>query len=99
MATLSETVAAARLLVGRQSPYAVRLAGGSPDVQAAQVLRFEVFNLELGEGLAQSLDTGRDSDPFDTVCDHLLVEHRPTDDVVGTYRLQTGGMAAANCVY
>ena len=99
MATLSGTVAAARLLVGGESPYAVRLAGGIADVHAAQGLRFEVFNLELGEGLAHSFDTGRDSDPFDAVCDHLLVEHRPTGEVVGTYRLQTGRMAMADRGY
>lgn len=99
MATLSQAVAAARLLVGGESPYAVRLAVSSADVQSAQVLRFEVFNLELGEGLAHSFHTGRDSDPFDVLCDHLLVVHRPTGAVVGTYRLQTGGMAAANRGY
>lgn len=99
MATLGETVAAARLLVGGESPYAVRRATGPADVKAAQRLRFEVFNLELGEGLARSFDTGHDADPFDAVCDHLLVEHGPAAEVVGTYRLQTGRMAAANCGY
>jgi putative hemolysin len=29
------------------------------------------------------------------VCDHLLVEHLPTSEIVGTYRLQTGQDAAA----
>ena len=99
MATLSETVAAARLLVSAESHYAVRLAQTSAEVHAAQALRFEVFNLELGEGLAHSFTTGRDSDPFDAVCDHLLVEYQPTCEVVGTYRLQTGRMAATNRGY
>ncbi len=45
------------------------------EIRAAQVLRFQVFNLELNEGLAQSYATGLDADPFDAVCDHLLVEH------------------------
>jgi putative hemolysin len=99
MATIIGTVAAARLLVSAESPYVIRLAGSSADVRAAQVLRFEVFNLELGEGLAQSFATGRDADPFDAVCDHLLVEHQPTGEVVGTYRLQTGLMATANRGY
>ena len=99
MATLDETVAAARLLVGGETPYAVRLADNTADLHAAQTLRFEVFNLELGEGFTHSFATGRDSDPFDAVCDHLLVEHRPTSEVVGTYRLQTGAMALANRGY
>jgi len=73
--------------------YQVRLAGSRADVQAAQTLRFLVFNLELNEGLAQSYATCRDADPFDDVCDHLLVEDRQTGEVVGTYRLQPGTRA------
>jgi putative hemolysin len=62
-------------------------------------LRFEVFNLELNEGLAESHFTGLDIDPFDTVCQHLVVEHVPTREIVGTYRLQTGECAVANIGY
>lgn len=36
---------------------------------------------------------------FDKVCDHLIVEHVATDEIVGTYRLQTGARAAANIGY
>ncbi len=79
--------------------YRLRLARGAKDVAAAQRLRFEVFNLELGEGLAASVASGRDADEFDGVCDHLLVEVRTGAEagrVVGTYRLQTGRMAAVS---
>lgn len=96
---MTGTFAAARLLISAGSPYAVRLAQTNADVQAAQKLRFEVFNLELGEGLAHSFVTGRDADPFDAICNHLLVELTETGEVVGTYRLQTGRMAAANRGY
>jgi putative hemolysin len=58
-----------------------------------------VFNLELNEGLAESHFTGLDADPFDGVCDHLIVEHLPTGNVVGTYRLQTGARARDNIGY
>jgi 1-acyl-sn-glycerol-3-phosphate acyltransferase len=68
-------------------------------VRRAQRLRFEVFNLELNEGLAESHFTGLDVDPFDDVCDHLIVEHIATGEVVGTYRLQSGATAAANHGY
>ena len=88
-----------RLLVGAASLYAVRLAQSADDVRAAQVLRFEVFNVELNEGLAESFATGQDVDPFDAVCDHMIVQDRATGNVVGTYRLQTGCMAAANRGY
>ncbi len=80
-------------------PYRVRLAAGEADLRAAQSLRFRVFNLELREGLAQSWATGLDADVFDACCDHLLVEHRPTGAIVGTYRLQTGSRAASAVGY
>src|SRR6185437_16007213 len=37
--------------------------------------------------------------PFDAVCDHLIVEHLPSQKIVGTYRLQTGANAAKNLGY
>ena len=69
------------------------------ELRRAQQLRFEVFNLELGEGLPESYATELDVDPFDEFCDHLIVEEVPTGDIVGTYRLQTGQLAAANLGY
>jgi putative hemolysin len=79
--------------------YAARLARSADEVRRAQQLRFEVFNLELGEGLAESYATGLDIDPFDEFCDHLIVEELGTGEIVGTYRLQTGQLAAANLGY
>src|SRR5438093_679675 len=92
-------LAPARLLVNPHVQYASRLARNAEEVRTAQALRFTVFNLELNEGLTESLATRLDADPFDEVCDHLLVEHLPTGEIVGTYRLQTGLTAAANCGY
>ncbi len=88
-----------RLLVSAPSQYTVRLTRVPQEIQAAQALRFQVFNLELNEGLAQSYATGLDVDPFDSVCDHLIVEHSATQQIVGTYRLQTGANAAAKLGY
>ena len=88
-----------RMLVVPQlgaSRYVTRLAQNPADIRAAQALRFQVFNLELQEGLEQSHAAGLDADAFDPVCDHLLVEHQPSGQVVGTYRLQTGAHAAAH---
>jgi putative hemolysin len=75
------------------TPYRVRVASKGAEVQAAQALRFEVFNLELDEGLVQSYDSGLDADPYDEACDHLIVEDGIEGAVVGTYRLQTGPRA------
>lgn len=80
--------------------YTVRLAADADDVRAVQRLRYEVFNVELGEGLADSEATGLDADEFDAVCDHLLVCDRETGEAVGTYRLQTGARAGTSgCGY
>jgi putative hemolysin len=87
-----------RLLTGT-SAYTTRLARDASEIVAAQELRYAVFNLELNEGLAASVATGRDTDRFDDVCDHLLVEHLPTQEIVGTYRLQSGTTAAAGLGY
>ena len=76
--------------------YRLRLAASQTDVQAALRLRFLVFNLELNEGLAAAFETGYDMDEFDSVCEHLIVEHVATGEVVGTYRLQTGLTAMRN---
>ena len=95
MNTVNATLESVRLLVSSPAQYSTRLANNSEQVRAAQALRFEVFNLELNEGLEQSHLTGLDADRFDPVCDHLIVEHLPSGQIVGTYRLQTGRNAAA----
>jgi putative hemolysin len=81
----------------------VRLAQSNEDRIAACRLRFRVFNIELGEGLESSYETGLDMDQFDDVCEHLLVEDKSEDNpgrrIVGTYRMQSGTTAAHNIGY
>ena len=96
---MSTTLESIRLLVSSPAHYTTRLARNRGEVRAAQSLRFQVFNLELHEGLEQSYASGLDEDPFDAVCDHLIVEHLPSATIVGTYRLQSGRTAAANLGY
>lgn len=60
-------------------------------------LRYDVYNLEMGEGLDESARTGRDADAFDAHCHHLLVRHKDSGECVGTYRLQTAAMARTGC--
>lgn len=83
--------------------YRLRLAQTVEDRDAACRLRFKVFNIELGEGLASSYETGMDTDQFDFFCDHLLVEDKqeanPARRVVGTYRMQSGLTAKLNLGY
>ena len=76
--------------------YVARFARTREELLAALKLRFEVFNLELGEGLHTSFLTGRDTDEFDEQCHHLIVLDTGNQDrVVGTYRMQTRDMARA----
>jgi putative hemolysin len=89
-----------RAEVGR---YRLRLAEGVEDREAVCRLRFRVFNIELGEGLESSYQTGLDTDEFDLCCEHLLVEDKlednPAKRIVGTYRMQSGMVAARNFGY
>jgi putative hemolysin len=93
---LAELASRVHADVGR---YRLRLAETAEDREAACRLRFKVFNIELGEGLESSYDTGLDVDRFDTVCEHLLVEDKTSRRVVGTYRMQSGEMAARRLGY
>ena len=79
--------------------FRVSLAQNQDDLLECQRLRYLVFNLELGEGLAMSERCGLDSDPFDAFCDHLMVRELESGRLVGTYRLQTGENAKKNLGY
>jgi putative hemolysin len=85
-----------RLELGK---YQIRLAETMAEREAACRLRFEVFNIELAEGLESSWKTGMDQDQFDLICDHLIVEDRSRGSVVGTYRMQSGYIAAQKLGY
>jgi putative hemolysin len=79
--------------------YRLRLAETVEDREAACRLRFRVFNIELGEGLDSSYETGLDMDRYDAICEHLLVEDKVSGRVVGTYRMQSGETAKRNLGY
>jgi len=85
--------------LGAYGKYRARLAQTVADQQDACRLRFKVFNLELGEGLLESYQTGLDQDQFDAVCDHLIVEDMELGRIVGTYRMQSGMTARENFGY
>jgi len=72
-----------------EGKYTAHFAKTAEEIIAAQKLRYEVFNLELGEGLPESERTELDQDQYDAQCSHLIVTHRPTGRVVGTYRMQS----------
>lgn len=73
--------------------YATSIAATPERVRAAQRLRHEVFAGELGATVHG--ETGLDADEFDDRCDHLIIEHLPTQEIVGTYRLLPPGRGEA----
>lgn len=85
-------VPAGELGAGR---YKLRFARSEKDLREVQRLRFEVFNLELHEGLDSAYLLGRDEDEFDAFAHHLVVEERETGAIVGTYRFMTKAQADA----
>lgn len=87
---------------GRIGDLEVRLAQGRKDILSAQRLRFQVFYEEMSAKPSVIAGMRRlDQDPYDAICDHLLVEDRSGEggvhqkswaanrkpSVVGTYRV------------
>ena len=78
----------------RRGAYKTHFARTWRELDQVFKLRYEVFNRELGEGLALSEASQRDEDRFDAACHHLIVRNAQSDEVVGTYRLMTHELAA-----
>lgn len=75
----------------------VRIAENQLEIERALALRYEVFNLELGEGLPQSASTRKDRDEYDYFCDHLIVlDENNENKIVGTYRILKRSVAKQN---
>ena len=96
-----------RKVYGQLGGLEVRMAESKSDIRRAQRLRYRVFYEEMGASPSFTALVRRlDEDPFDSICDHLLVndlELAPTPThpwpsrraprVVGTYRLLRQEMA------
>ena len=81
-----------------------RLAQNEDEIIQAQELRYRVFYDGMGAVASSHVaKTRRDVDPFDRVCDHLLVIENEQDikkaKVVGTYRLLRKAVASKNAGY
>ena len=93
-------------IYGRIGDLEVRLAQGRTDIKRAQRLRYEIFYEEMDAvPNSRARVRRRDEDPYDSICDHLLVvdhskavggwrnSRRPK--VVGTYRVLRQEVAQA----
>ncbi len=82
----------------RTDKLGLRLARNEADIDAAQALRYRVFYEEMAaKPSAEAARRKRDFDPFDEICDHLLVTDVSAGDgpeaVIATYRLLRGSVA------
>lgn len=77
---------AARKSAGQHGRFKVYLAVDDVEIAEAQRLRYQVFSEEMGARLPTT-QPGLDIDPYDKLCDHLLVRDTTTGEVVGTYRI------------
>ncbi|NUT08812.1 MAG: GNAT family N-acetyltransferase [Hamadaea sp.] len=75
-----------QILTVAPTGYSALIATDAATVEAAQRLRYRVFAEECGATL-HSTTPGLDVDEFDAYCDHLVVRHDRSGEVVGTYRL------------
>ncbi|HJP78542.1 MAG TPA: GNAT family N-acyltransferase [Pseudonocardiaceae bacterium] len=66
--------------------YSLLVAHDEAEVRAAQRLRYHVFAEEMGANLHSPVP-GLDADDFDEFCDHLVVRHDPSGEIVGCYRM------------
>lgn len=93
-------------VLGRIGSLEVRLALTTKDIRRAQRLRFKVFYEEMNATPdARGFVSRRDIDPYDRICDHILVIDREgkttvsgkkKPKVIGTYRLLRSDVAAAH---
>ena len=74
--------------------YDLQFAWSRAELHAVQALRYRVFHEELGQLAVDTEEAPRDDDGRDPWFHHLMIVHRETGAVVGTYRLQTAIMAA-----
>lgn len=72
--------------------FSVTIAQTQEEVIEAQRLRYRVFCEEMDADIPASAKAEkRDYDPFDEICDHLLVRYHESEDaeprIIGTYRM------------
>lgn len=80
-------------VLGRIGSLETRLARNGLEIDAAQRVRYQVFVEEMKAVLSpDAMRRRRDTDAWDSICDHLLVLDRSIegdaeDQIVGTYRI------------
>lgn len=85
-------------VLAEREHFLIKLAENPAEIEAAQRLRYRVFMAEQGhmDGGApdDAPDDGLDVDEFDQYCLHLIIVDRKRREIVGTYRVHPGVVAA-----
>ncbi len=77
-------------IVVADSHYTVKLAREQRQITELLRLRYQVFNVELGNAPADFF--GIEQDEFDATSHHLIVTENETGKIIGGYRLRTAEM-------
>ncbi len=67
-------------------PYILKTVSTTEELKAALQLRYAVFHHEM---IGKKKPTGIDVDEFDYYCDHLVILNKKTNQLIGTYRLNS----------
>ena len=78
------------------SIFEIRFLKDENELDAIYKLRYEIFNMELNEGLESSHAKQKDIEDYDSYCDHLIAIDTRVNRIIGTYRLQSNKIAKEN---
>ncbi|MFH1223313.1 MAG: GNAT family N-acyltransferase [Pseudomonadota bacterium] len=67
--------------------YAIGIANTASESDEVYRLRYDIFNIELNEGIKENERTLRDMDKFDPNCDHLIIKDTASGKIIATYRI------------
>lgn len=87
---VSETVNPLDSIIVADSQYTVKIASDFHQIKELLKLRYQVFNVELGDAPADVF--GIEHDEFDTTSHHLTVTENSSGKIIGGYRLRTSEM-------
>lgn len=65
--------------------FQVGIADSPKEIDEVYKLRYDIFNVELEEGIKENECIKRDIDAYDEYCDHLIVKDK--DLIIATYRI------------
>ncbi|QSH40556.1 GNAT family N-acetyltransferase [Lentisphaerota bacterium ZTH] len=80
-------------VIAEKDTFQIKIAENDQEIEEAMRLRYEVFNLEQGQGLDTAALDELDRDEFDDYCLHLIVVELEANRIVGTYRIHPGRIA------